>query len=141
MGTSLEQLTQRDAKDLDLQIARMKEDIQKHGYEKQGVYKNVGWYMVRPGGGFWRGYIEIPSAVQEDKELMEAIENETHCGFTGSPQRNDAHHYKGFDCGHIDDFVMVNDRPLPWGTFRDHDYVMERLKAMIDVLVTSQQKQ
>lgn len=117
-----------------IQKQRQKEDIEKWGHEDRGTYKGFSWHMKRCRYAFWCGYVNF-ELVDHDKALMEEIENHAHCGFTKSDEKT---HIYGFDCGHCDDYVEdKNGRRLSFGnvTYRDHDYVLERIKAMIDCAI------
>lgn len=110
---------------------RMVRDIEAHGSLVEGTYRNVPYLMKRPHDTFWCGYVEECNATREiSDQKLEALEDIAHGGLTA---------HLGFDCAHSGDYAPLRiRRSLPWGTYRDYDYVLANLKAMIDCILDTQ---
>jgi hypothetical protein len=70
---------------------------------------------------YWCAYI-LPNKelTGEDMELLEDVSHGGITGDCGGP---------GFDCAHLDDYPISTT-----GTYRDFEYVLSKLKDMINVI-------
>lgn len=104
--------------------ARMTADIAAYGYYDSGTHYGVKWEMkrFRYQSGHWCGYV-LYDGIISDEERKKVAEK-SHYGLTS---------YLGFNCAHYYDYTMSYSR----GTYRDHDYVVECLKDMCEVISQS----
>lgn len=98
---------------------KMKKDIRKYGNVQSGMYKNIKWLMKRPYNTYWCGYVEY------DNKLLQEDDYNT----------LDELSHIGFNCTHYGDYNPILSLSNP-GKYRDYEYVLGKLKDMIDLIDT-----
>jgi hypothetical protein len=106
-----------------IENTRMRVDIAAYGSYDNGFYKNVPWemqrFMIKGYPEHWCGYVLYNGNLT--KIELELIEEKIH---------EDLTYYMGFECNHCYDYNYNHK-----GTYRDHEYVINCIREMIDVLV------
>lgn len=93
--------------------------------------------MIRPGGSYWCGYVDLTPAevfLQANQDHWEELESRTHYGFTGSYVK-----MRGFDCSHHSDYWYDKYREKHFcldtrATYKDHAYVLAMIDYMADAI-------
>jgi hypothetical protein len=115
---------------MEQQHKKMLDDIDKYGDMQNGTYRNIEWSMKRPYGTYWCAYVHYNGELNDDQ--IEQLENLSHMGLTSGI---------GFDCAHYGDYapMKLNDKFYQSlcnqdDTYKDHDYVRNIVKTMIDYI-------
>lgn len=107
---------------------RMLLDRRVYGDSDEGTYRGIGWSMRRPNDmRHWCGYVHYAASDSDNfnEDTWEELEQIAHGGLTAG---------MGFDCAHGNDWyvgVADNDERR---TYKDHEYVLDCIKRMIDCI-------
>lgn len=112
-----------------VQHQRMLKDIELHGLNNEGIYRDIRWETKRPYKTYLCGYLRIDDKdIKISDEKLNKIESVSHGGLTSG---------LGFDCAHAGDYFTMSRQMVGFvfdkrDTYKDYDYVVNCLKKMID---------
>lgn len=111
----------------DIELRKMMDDIEQYGDNVEGEYREIRWRMERC-YLHWCGYVKMNGEGKIDEEHYNEAERRSHGGFTS---------FWGFDCSHYRDYSNPMMRS-GGNEYRDYDYVLGKIKDIIDYLVDNQ---